>query len=111
MPLPAPEKPSIPKQVLNYNTHFLKSINLLLILTTFLIFQTGTSQSISVVNVQGLEFGSFYFTGNPGGSTITVSNTGTWSSSGNIQRVNSTYQAAAFRISTDSETEIRVQAD
>lgn len=75
------------------------------------MFQTGTSQSISVVNVQGLEFGAFYFTGDPGGSSITISNTGIWSSTGNIQLVNSTYQAAAFRISTDSETEIRVQAD
>jgi hypothetical protein len=89
----------------------LKSLNLILILTIFLVFQTGISQNISVVHVQELEFGAFYFTGDSGGSTITVSNTGKWSATGNIQQVNSNYQAAAFRISTDSETEIRVQAD
>ena len=89
----------------------MKSINLILILTIFLVFQTGTSQSINVVNVQGLEFGAFYFTGDSVGTTITVSNTGIWSATGNLNRVNSTYQAAAFTISTDSETEISVQVD
>lgn len=74
------------------------------------MFQTGTSQSISVVNVQGLEFGAFYFTGDSTGTTVTVSNTGVWSATGNINRVNSNYQAAAFTISTDSQTEISVQA-
>ena len=48
-----------------------------------------------------MSFGSFYLNGAPGGS-LSVSNTGIRTTTGNIQEVNSSFLVSAFTLSTDS---------
>lgn len=70
----------------------------------------ATAQNIFVSAEQELSFGDFYFSGKSGG-TVSISNTGLWSSTGNVHQINSTYQPAGFIISTDSRTPVKIQVD
>lgn len=75
-----------------------------------MIYIAGPSmaQNIFISAEQELSFGNFYFSGKSGG-TVTISNNGTWSSTGNIHQINSTYQPAGFIISTDSPVPVKIQ--
>lgn len=68
----------------------------------------GQSQNIDIAIEQNLSFGDFYFSGNTGGGTITLSNNGEWSATGNIHQLRSNHQPAVFNISTDSQTPVNV---
>jgi len=85
----------------------LKPLNLIILVIVALVFQSGISQNLSVYNDQGLSFGSFYLLGATGG-TLSISNTGIRTSTGNIQEVNSSFLVAAFTLSTDSVNPINI---
>lgn len=68
------------------------------------------AQSITATNDQGLGFGDFTQTADPGG-TITISNTGVRSATGNVVLLGSTYFYAIFSITTDSATPVTVTID
>ncbi|MBK5194095.1 MAG: DUF4402 domain-containing protein, partial [Flavobacteriaceae bacterium] len=54
-----------------------------------------------------LSFGSFYLLGATGGS-LSISNTGIRTTTGNIQEVNSSFLVSAFTLSTDSLNPINI---
>jgi len=85
----------------------LKPLNLIILVIVALVFQSGISQNLFVVNTQVLSFGSFYFLGATGG-TLSVSNTGIRTSTGNIQEVNSSFLVAAFTLTTDSLNPVNI---
>ena len=66
------------------------------------------AQPIEVTNTQNLNFGFFCQTDNTGG-TVTVSNTGSRSATGNITLISSSYSCAAFTITTDSTNQFSLQ--
>lgn len=70
----------------------------------------STAQNIFVSAEQELSFGDFYFSGKSGG-TVSISNEGIWSSTGNVHQISSTYQPAGFIISTDSRTPVKIQVE
>ena len=75
------------------------------------ICATGWSQNINVSIEQDLCFGDFYLSGSTGSGTVTVSNSGEWSSTGNIHQLRSNQQPAVFNISTESQTPVHVGAE
>jgi hypothetical protein len=85
----------------------MKALNLITLLIVAMVFQSGISQNLTVFNDQGLSFGSFYLLGATGG-TLSVSNTGIRTSTGNIQDVNSSFLVAAFTLSTDSVNPVNI---
>jgi hypothetical protein len=85
----------------------MKALNLILLCIVALVFQSGISQNLTVFNDQDLSFGSFYLLGATGG-TLSVSNTGIRTSTGNIQEVNSSFLVAAFTLSTDSLNPVNI---
>lgn len=85
----------------------MKALNLIALFIVALVFQSGISQNLTVYNDQGLSFGSFYLLGATGG-TLSVSNTGIRTSTGNIQEVNSNFLVSAFTLSTDSLNPVNI---
>lgn len=85
----------------------MKALNLIALFIVALVFQSGISQNLTVYNDQGLSFGSFYLLGATGG-TLSVSNTGIRTSTGNIQEVNSSFLVSAFTLSTDSLNPVNI---
>ena len=65
------------------------------------MFKMVLSQPIEITNTQNLNFGIFCQTNDIGGS-VTVSNTGTRSATGNVTLIGQTFSYAAFTITTDS---------
>lgn len=74
------------------------------------MFKMVLSQSIAITNTQDLNFGIFCQTDDIGG-TVTVSNTGTRSATGNITFIGQTFSYAAFTITTDSINQFSLQID
>lgn len=85
----------------------MKPLNLIILVIVALVFQSGISQNLSVYNDQGLSFGSFYLLGATGGS-LSISNTGIRTTTGNIQEVNSSFLVSAFTLSTDSVNPVNI---
>ena len=54
-----------------------------------------------------MSFGSFYLLGATGG-TLSISNTGIKTTTGNIQEINSSFLVAAFTLSTDSLNPVNI---
>jgi hypothetical protein len=82
---------------------------LLLILLTFLS-EKVLSQSIEITNNQDIDFGTFSQYDDVGG-TVTVSNTGSRSNTGNIIFIGSTFSYASFTITTDSTNLFSLEID
>lgn len=85
----------------------MKPLKLVTFLIVALVFHSGISQNITVFNDQELSFGSFYLVG-PSGGSLSVSNTGIRTSTGNIQEVNSSFLVSAFTLSTDSVNPVNI---
>ena len=85
----------------------MKPLKQIIILIVALVFHSGISQNLTVFNDQNLSFGSFYLLGSTGGS-LSVSNTGIRTTTGNIQEVNSSFLVSAFTLSTDSVNPINI---
>lgn len=75
-----------------------------------LMFKVVLSQPIKIINTQDLNFGIFCQTDDTGG-TVTVSNTGTRSVTGNVTLISSTFSYAVFTITTDSTDLFSLQID
>jgi hypothetical protein len=80
----------------------------LIIILLFSICSIGQSQNIHIAVEQDLSFGDFYFSGNTASGTVTLSNNGEWSATGNIHQLRSNHQPAVFNISTESRTPVNV---
>ncbi|MBI9039198.1 MAG: DUF4402 domain-containing protein [Bacteroidales bacterium] len=87
----------------------LKSSLLVLVLLTSM-GKMCLSQTIDITNTQNLNFGTFCQTDDAGG-TVTVSNTGTRSSTGNIAPIGQSFSYAVFTITTDSVNQFSLQID
>ena len=85
----------------------MKPLKLIILLIVALVFHSGISQNLTVFNDQELSFGSFYLVG-PSGGSLSVSNTGIRTSTGNIQEVNSSFLVSAFTLSTDSVNPVNI---
>lgn len=85
----------------------MKPLKLIILLIVALVFHSGISQNLTVFNDQNLSFGSFYLLGATGGS-ISISNTGIRTTTGNIQDVNSSFLVSAFTLSTDSLNPVNI---
>lgn len=81
----------------------MKPVKLVILLILSFVFTKGVSQDITVNKEQDFNFGSFYSSNSSGGS-VSVSNTGNWSSTGNIFQVGSTHQPAVFTVTCTCTT-------
>lgn len=70
----------------------------------------SAAQNIYVYPEQDLTFGSFYLSGGTGG-TVTVSNTGEWSSTGDVNIIGAGPRPAVYSIVTDSPIPITVEVE
>lgn len=68
------------------------------------------AQNIYVQSQQSLSFGEFVLT-NEAPGIISISDSGEWSSSGNVQLLSSNYHPAIFILSTDHSQSIKVQVE
>lgn len=80
----------------------------LLFVLLFFICAIARSQKIYIAVEQDLFFGDFYLSSGTDSGTVTLSNNGEWSSTGNIHQLRSNHQPAVFNISTESQTPINV---
>lgn len=85
----------------------MKPLKLVILCIVALVFQSGISQNLTVFKDQDLSFGSFYLLGSTGGS-LSISNTGIRTTTGNIQEVNYSFLVSAFTLSTDSVNPINI---
>lgn len=85
-------------------------LKLSLLILLISMFKMVLSQPIVITNTQDLNFGIFCQSDDIGG-TITVSNTGTRSSTGNVTLIGQTFSYAAFTITTDSTNQFSLQID
>jgi hypothetical protein len=85
-------------------------LRLLLFILFILMFKMVLSQPIEITNTQDINFGIFCQTDDIGG-TVTVSNTGTRSATGNVTLIGQTFSYAAFTITTDSTDQFFLQID
>jgi hypothetical protein len=76
----------------------------------FLSIIAVSAQTITVTNDQGLAFGNFWQAGNSGG-TVTLSNTGARSSTGDVVLLNSTFFHSIFNITTESLSPVSITVD
>lgn len=84
------------------------SLLILVLLTS--MFNVVLSQPIVITNTQDLNFGIFCQTDDIGG-TVSVSNTGSRSATGNITLIGETFSYAVFTITTDSTDLFSLQID
>jgi len=87
--------------------HTLKFSLLILLIS---MFEMVSSQPIEITNTQDLALGTFSQFDDVGG-TVTVSNTGSRSATGNVTLIGSTFSYAAFTITTDSTDQFSLQID
>jgi hypothetical protein len=79
-----------------------------------LLFLDGTvaqSQKIHIAVEQNLFFGDFYLSSGTDSGTVSLSNNGEWSATGNIHQLLSNHQPAIFSISTKSQTFVNVRVE
>jgi len=88
--------------------NLLKSLLLVLL---FFVCSTARSQDIYITVEQNLVFGDFYLSSGTDSGTVSVSNNGEWSSTGNIHQLLSNHQPAVFNISTKSKTPVNVRVE
>jgi hypothetical protein len=89
-------------------------LNLLKPLLFVLLFLDGAvaqSQKIHIAVEQNLFFGDFYLSSGTDSGTVSLSNNGEWSSTGNIHQLLSNQQPAIFNISTKSKTPVTVRVE
>jgi hypothetical protein len=77
----------------------------------FLFGAVAQAQKIYITTEQNLLFGDFYLSNGTDSGTVSISNTGEWSATGNIHQLRSNHQPAVFIISTESETPIHVKVE
>lgn len=88
--------------------NLLKSLLLVLL---FLFGAVSQAQKIHITVEQNLVFGDFYLSNGTDSGTISLSNTGEWSATGNIHQLLSNHQPAVFNISTKSKTPVNVRVE
>lgn len=86
----------------------MKPMEFFLIGLLLFVVTNTRGQNIYVSAEQELDFGVFYLSNDSRGA-ITISNTGDWTASGNINLLNSNHHPAVFYISTDSSEPIKVE--
>lgn len=88
--------------------NLLKSVLFVLL---FFACAVAQSQKFHIAVEQNLVFGDFYLSSGTDSGTVSVSNNGEWSSTGNIHQLLSNHQPAVFNISTKSQTPVHVRVD
>ena len=83
----------------------------LLFVLLFLVSAVAQSQKIYITTEQNLFFGDFYLSSGTDSGTVSLSNNGEWSSTGNIHQLLSNQQPAIFNISTKSKTPVNVRVE
>ena len=83
----------------------------LLFVLLFLVGAVAQSQKIHIAVEQNLFFGDFYLSSGTDSGTVSLSNNGEWSSTGNIHQLLSNQQPAIFNISTKSKTPVNVRVE
>lgn len=88
----------------------MKPMEFFLVGLMLFVFTNTTGQNIFVYAEQELNFGEFYLSNDSRGE-ISITHTGEWTASGNINLLNSTHHPAVFIISTDSRVPIKVEVE
>jgi len=89
----------------------LKLLKSSLLVLLFLVGALARSQKIDIAVEQNLFFGDFYLSNGTDSGTVSLSNNGEWSSTGNIHQLLSNHQPAVFNISTKSKTPVNVRVE